>query len=565
MLQRNFGEDDYVAVGLNKKFVNEKTGENPFARDFTQVYMRVNALPNYIKSMRKKADVYICFTPVSDKNRVKVNAKDSYLIVQDIDGVPIPEDLKPSYFWETSPGKFQGVWILDNLVTPQEQERINRQLVARYGFDKSSADIVHFYRVPMSINHKYKTDFKVSDLQGDGKVYRKSEFVKFLGKTKTTELQNTAVTSDSEIAYKEFPLKKLVKKYDAVSEFRNLDNISDRSEYSWRLSMKLIKAGATKEELKFILLNLPDDMAKWNQSTVDKEVNRCFSKADFTEGKSELSSIKFSGEKENKNLTWGNFKITKFKDVEELDPSGNWLIEGMWEKGSVGIVGAPPKSFKSTLVNNMVISVASGRPFCGRHVQQGGVLVVLGESNPQHEKAKMIRMMNSQDEDLPIYFVEEHISILEVTYLEKVINDNDIKLLVLDPMYMLLGEDLSDQRRVTQALQLITTLRNKTGCAVILVHHSRKIQRGEKIKPDDLFGTTFINGWYESMILLQRNGRNSSEMKTYFRNNPSGDIFNLHVNPDTMKIRLYENNDGDDWEEQDDKQNKKPGELKVNG
>ena len=108
LLKRNFPEDGVVHVGINKKFYNRKHEEARFNRDFEEAKFPLKLLGSQVKALRDKFDLYICFTPVSDGKRIKPNAQDSYIIAQDIDGVPIPEDLPPSYYWETSPGKFQG-------------------------------------------------------------------------------------------------------------------------------------------------------------------------------------------------------------------------------------------------------------------------------------------------------------------------------------------------------------------------------------------------------------------------------------------------------------------------
>ena len=76
----------------------------------------------------------------------------------------------------------------------------------------------------------------------------------------------------------------------------------------------------------------------------------------------------------------------------------------------------------------------------------------------------------------------------------------------------------------------------------MLVHHSRKLERGAKIQTSDMYGSAFIEGWYESMILLQRSGNNSSRLTTYFRNHKSGDVYNLVVN-DNMGCKVYKEKD----------------------
>ena len=141
LLRRNYAEDDLIPFAVNKTFYNQKHPENVFARDFEQFHYKIKLIPSQVKALRDKYDLYICFTPCEGGDRKKVKAKDSFIIAQDIDGVSIPEDLPPSYYWETSPGKYQGVWVLDNKVTPQEQEIICKKLIKKYNFDPCGSEI----------------------------------------------------------------------------------------------------------------------------------------------------------------------------------------------------------------------------------------------------------------------------------------------------------------------------------------------------------------------------------------------------------------------------------------
>ena len=61
-------------------------------------------------------DVYFSFTPLKDptQGRKIVNASTSWCFGVDIDDAPIPAELFPQIVWESSPNKFQGVYIVDH-------------------------------------------------------------------------------------------------------------------------------------------------------------------------------------------------------------------------------------------------------------------------------------------------------------------------------------------------------------------------------------------------------------------------------------------------------------------
>lgn len=557
LLQRNFGEKDLVNFGVNKKFYLErKTEEDPefedrFSRDFEQAKHYVKHIGSQVKALRDKYDLYLSFTPTGGKERKKTNAQDTYIIAQDIDGAPIPTDLPPSYYWKTSPNKYQGVWVLDNKVNPQEHEILCRKLVKKYGFDPCGVDIVHLYRIPSTVNHKYATDFKVSGLQGEGTVYRKRDFMKHL---KDVDITSRAVVEHEDIEYLNLDLDAVLEEYNAFKEFTH-ELAVDRSEWAWKLEQKMIMNGASKEEVKFVLLNAPDGKAKFTEETVDAEVNRAFAKSESLAEESEEEvelvteltskmSIEEQGGKSIKTVSKkgkkrnNKFNIVRVDEIEPFDPTDFWLIEDFWENGSVGVIGAPSKSFKSTFALNLACAVATGKPFDGRKVKQGAVLIIQGENNLSMEQHK-IYAVTGCDTPPPIYFVDDNITMEQVYRLENDIRELGVKLLIIDPMYLLFGSgDINRHQDIVERLEMLTRLSKNTGCAVMLIHHSRKLERGAKITTSDMYGSAFIEGWYESMILLQRKSNNSSTMTTYFRNHKSGDVYDLVVD-DNMGCRAF--------------------------
>lgn len=557
LLQRNFGEKDLVNFGVNKKFYLErKVKEDPefedrFSRDFEQAKHYVKHIGSQVKALRDKYDLYLSFTPTGGKERKKTNAQDTYIIAQDIDGAPIPTDLPPSYYWETSPNKYQGVWVLDNKVNPQEHEILCRKLVKKYGFDPCGVDIVHLYRIPSTVNHKYATDFKVSGLQGEGTVYRKRDFMKYL---EDVDISSRAVVEHEDIEYLNLDLDAVLEEYNAFKEFTH-ELAVDRSEWAWKLEQKMIMNGASKEEVKFVLLNAPDGKAKFIEETVDAEVNRAFAKSESLAEESEEEvelvteltskmSIEEQGGKSIKTVSKkgkkrkNKFNIVRVDEIEPFDPTGFWLIEDFWENGSVGVIGAPSKSFKSTFALNLACAVATGKPFDGRKVKQGAVLIIQGENNLSMEQHK-IYAVTGCDTPPPIYFVDDNITMEQVYRLENDIRELGVKLLIIDPMYLLFGSgDINRHQDIVERLEMLTRLSKNTGCAVMLIHHSRKLERGAKITTSDMYGSAFIEGWYESMILLQRKSNNSSTMTTYFRNHKSGDVYDLVVD-DNMGCRAF--------------------------
>lgn len=558
ILRRNYTEDDLIPFAINKKFYKQKHNDDKM-KDFVETKFPIKLIPSQVKSLKDKYDLYICFTPCENGKRKKSNAKDSFIISQDIDGAPIPEDLPPSYYWETSPGKYQGVWILDNKVNPQEHAIICKKLIKKYNFDPCGSDIIHFYRIPGTCNHKYASTFPVSGLKGNGTVYRKRDIEKHL---KDVDITTSVVTNNEPIEYKEYDLDELLLEYSVKQEYNRVLG-SDRSDWAWNVESKMFINGASKEEVKFVLLNAPDSMAKFTDKTVDAEVNRVYAKVEdeakeheeYLEERASLKRLNKQSdgiirledtELRGKEFKKGKVNIKRVDEIEPFDPADFWLIEDLWENNSVGVIGAPSKSFKSTLTLNLACAVATGKPFDGREVKQGAVLIIQGENNLSMEQHKIYSITG--ETELPIYFVDDNITMDHIYKLKDSILELGVKLLIIDPMYLLFGSgDINKHKDIVLRLEMLSTLSKKTNCSIMLVHHSRKLERGAKIQTSDMYGSAFIEGWYESMILLQRQSNNSSRMVTYFRNHKSGDVYDLVVD-DNMGCKAYKRNDDSGYE-----------------
>jgi RecA-family ATPase len=76
--------------------------------------------------------------------------------------------------------------------------------------------------------------------------------------------------------------------------------------------------------------------------------------------------------------------IVQAAALEEHDTDDAWLVEQLWSRSGVGIVGGAPKCCKSWLGLELAVAVASATPCLGRFNVQapGPVLVYLAEDSP---------------------------------------------------------------------------------------------------------------------------------------------------------------------------------------
>lgn len=475
VLSLNFGKDDEIHVGLLAS-----------SGQFNNGTITLDEIDEYITEYKDDYNVFMCYAPIDGEDRLLENAKPTRFLVADIDGAEIPKEFPPSYYWETSPNKYQGLWISDKVIASKDYEVLAHAMVKKFKFD-SASDIVHLYRIPTTINHKYATPQEVSEPKGDGVVYRRQDIFEILEYDKYKKGTKKKNVKSKRIPNKDYDLEELYKKYEVKPLVER--EITDRSAYVYAIAKALYEQGAKSSEVKFVVMSTDQD--KWDRDEIDKVLLRIKSK---TKRRKKVSS--------SVNISEDEVHIIGINDVKEGEHGEEWLIEGLWEYDSVGLIVAPPKSYKSTLITNMAVAVASGKPFDGRKVIQGGVLILQGENSLVAEKSRMMNIAGTTD--LPIYYVQSSINLDNIEVLKRTIIENSIKMLVVDPLYLLFGSgNMNHQVDVTPKLRNLTELRKETGCSIILVHHTRKTDGSSDLSTSDINGSGFFEGWYESLIMLQ--------------------------------------------------------------
>ena len=103
-------------------------------------------------------NLYFCPNPFSTDRRKKEYARPSRLGWCDMDE-SVPDNYRPSagLVWETSPGRYQGIWLWDGWHSVEEAEGYSRSLANRHGGD-AGWSITKMLRIPGSVNHKPQYD-----------------------------------------------------------------------------------------------------------------------------------------------------------------------------------------------------------------------------------------------------------------------------------------------------------------------------------------------------------------------------------------------------------------------
>jgi hypothetical protein len=193
-----------------------------------------------------------------------------------------------------------------------------------------------------------------------------------------------------------------------------------------------------------------------------------------------------------------------------------WLIEGLWMREAVGIIGGEPKCGKSFLALDLAVAVAAGAP-CLRHFparQRGPVLLYAAEDAAPIVRQRLQGITHAAGANfqaLDVHVItapmlrldrSEHCKALRTT-----VANLRPKLLVLDPFVRLHAIDENAAGEVAPLLGFLRSLQRELHTAVALVHHARKGAAHER-GGQALRGSSELHAWGDSNLYLRRQGEN---------------------------------------------------------
>lgn len=176
------------------------------------------------------------------------------------------------------------------------------------------------------------------------------------------------------------------------------------------------------------------------------------------------------------------------KSVDNAPPI-EWLARPVWPGDAYGIVAAEHKAGKTWTVLDLVVSVASARPWLDvfEIERPGAVLVFLGEGG-QRKMLRRLRAVCEQKrvryEDLPITlcFRAPHLGStfhMEMVAEQLAATDGTV-LVVVDPLYLAArgakGSSLFDMGEHLETIQAIS---QRAGAALVVVHHWNQTGKGK--------------------------------------------------------------------------------------
>ena len=205
------------------------------------------------------------------------------------------------------------------------------------------------------------------------------------------------------------------------------------------------------------------------------------------------------------------FRFCPVKELERQAAGQEWLIDSLWGKSAVGLIGGQPKCCKSWLGLDMAISVASATPCMGTFQVKspGPALVFLAEDDCSAVRNRIEAICSHRGLDinlLELYAITEQAIRLDLAAdqqrLEATLAALRPKLLVLDPLVRLHCGDENSAADISLLLGFLRQLQRTYDTAIVLVHHAGKKHRAQSGQA--LRGSSDLHAFGDSNAYLAR-------------------------------------------------------------
>jgi len=207
--------------------------------------------------------------------------------------------------------------------------------------------------------------------------------------------------------------------------------------------------------------------------------------------------------------------VVRAADLEDSDTVARWLVEPLWARAAVGVLGGSPKCCKSWLALELAVSVAAGTPCLGAFAARdpGPVLLYMAEDAAPVVKARLTGICRARKVELaalPIHVITVPVLRLDrgrdQARLREAVRRYAPRLLILDPFVRLHRIDENDAGEVSALLGYLRALQRQLDVAVLVVHHARKNGSGRAQAGLALRGSGDFHAWGDSNLYLRRHG-----------------------------------------------------------
>lgn len=472
-------------------------------------------------------DLWWCPSLFEKERRQLEFAMDEHCLWADLDEIPPAEieDYPPSVAWETSPGRYQALWLVQpgsgDLQGASWRGGENQRLTYHLGADVSGWDTTQLLRIPGWFNHKPEWRKKYGKppqgklLWRSGRLYLPDDFSDLPEVPHQGQLETVLEDQIEAVNRREVWARVRLKCSPTVRELVNAKAVGPvkegRSGALWQIERDLADAGCTAPEIVAIARE-----TVWNKfaGRADELKRLTIEAAKAIQARSEEVSDALEEEREDKPKPQPLFTI-----LANIVPP-EWLVEGIWTKGACGFIAGQPKVFKSWCALDLGLSIATGMDFLNRFkvLSPGPVLYIQEEDGPPTVKSRVDKIWPAKQADRmvvenngsgkpEVYWLPPREAMAEPlimasinegfilsdptwqSWLDEVLEEGFVtdgnkrspyRMVIMDPLMMIMG-DVEENKAAGMTEKLFKPaklLARKHSVAISIVHHMRKGNAG---------------------------------------------------------------------------------------
>lgn len=224
------------------------------------------------------------------------------------------------------------------------------------------------------------------------------------------------------------------------------------------------------------------------------------------------------------NIKWS------FDPFDTIDiPEQTWTVDNLLPTSTITLLYSDPGIGKTYIGQNLLLSIASGRPWLGRSVTQSPVLWIDGDMGHygalRRMRQSLLGFQPDYDTNRQDYLNNIHILTAEswarAEYPQPNLCDNnslqpiqnyiieyDIKFCAFDTLRAFTpGMDENSSKEVTDIFRNLKSIRDVTGCSFLLLHHANKGGTGNK----SYRGSTSFSGDLDTVLALAEKDKSKDD------------------------------------------------------
>ena len=219
------------------------------------------------------------------------------------------------------------------------------------------------------------------------------------------------------------------------------------------------------------------------------------------------------------------------------DNAVSWIIPDWLPNQTIAFAVSPPGTYKTWMLLDLAISVATGTDFLGQYPVEstGPVIMIQQEDHHGGLAERMGVIANSRynvlkpnldnnvfeinlPPKIPVYLHPDRKlrfnDVIIMDKLEEVIKRIKPKLVIIDPLYSAAETDDYMAKSASEMFRL-KELRDKYGCAFLIAHHKKK--KAENNEREGLWGSQFLNAFLETGWQIRRLEDNTISVLRHFK------------------------------------------------